>query len=113
MYHISVSLSPTPHSLPPCTNTTDPPPPFARFYRFLLLLRPPPTTTSSSYYSQEGTGYINFFGVEETSANSAELNRLKMQELKHGRLAMIGIASFFCSAVIPGSVPALGNLGGM
>ena len=97
---------PPPHSLPPCTNTTDPLP-------FCSLLPLPPTTSSSSYYDlllllppQEGTGYINFFGVEETSANSAELNRLKMQELKHGRLAMIGIASFFCSAVIPGSVPA-------
>merc|ERR1719327_667901 len=67
-------------------------------------------TVKPHYFSAAGDGYIDIFG---SSKPSPELNRLKLQEIKHGRLAMIGIASFFCSAIIPGSVPALGSLGGM
>ena len=59
--------------------------------------------------SSEGDGWINIFGVSN-SKGGAELASLKAKEIKNGRLAMIGIASFYCSAVIPGSVPGLAGM---
>ena len=35
----------------------------------------------------------------------ANEERMKMRELQHGRLAMIGIASFFSACLVPDSVP--------
>lgn len=45
------------------------------------------------------------FGVPAVTSDPAKLAELELIELKHGRLAMIGIISFACGAAIPGSVP--------
>ena len=66
-------------------------------------------TVKPHYMSSEGDGWINIFGVSN-SKGGAELASLKAKEIKNGRLAMIGIASFYCSAVIPGSVPGLAGM---
>jgi len=39
--------------------------------------------------------------------NDTQKEDMAMKELKNGRLAMIGMAGYFASVVIPGSVPAL------
>jgi len=45
------------------------------------------------------------FGVPAVTTDPEKLKELELIELKHGRLAMIGIISFACAAAIPGSVP--------
>ena len=45
------------------------------------------------------------FGVPAVTTDPAKLKELETIELKHGRLAMIGIISFACAVAIPGSVP--------
>ena len=37
-------------------------------------------------------------------------SRYELAELKHGRLAMIGMASVFSAIALPGSVPALSGI---
>ena len=54
------------------------------------------------YPSYESAGN---FGVPAVTADPAKLKELQTVELKHGRLAMIGIISFACAVSIPGSVP--------
>jgi len=45
------------------------------------------------------------FGVPAVTSDPAKLKELETIELKHGRLAMIGIISFACAVALPGSVP--------
>mmetsp|Transcript_289 Transcript_289/g.524 ORF Transcript_289/g.524 Transcript_289/m.524 type:complete len:125 (-) Transcript_289:246-620(-) len=45
------------------------------------------------------------FGVPAMTTDPEKLKEFELIELKHGRLAMIGIISFACAAAIPGSVP--------
>jgi len=45
------------------------------------------------------------FGVPAVTTDAAKLKELETIELKHGRLAMIGIISFAVATAIPGSVP--------
>mmetsp|Transcript_9945 Transcript_9945/g.30822 ORF Transcript_9945/g.30822 Transcript_9945/m.30822 type:complete len:201 (-) Transcript_9945:67-669(-) len=59
-------------------------------------------STGTHYMSPGGDGYIDIFGY---SKSGEDLTELQTQELKNGRLAMIGIASFFSAALIPDSVP--------
>jgi light-harvesting complex I chlorophyll a/b binding protein 1 len=56
----------------------------------------------SKYPSYECAGN---FGVPAVTNDPAKLKELQTIELKHGRLAMIGIISFACAVSIPGSVP--------
>jgi light-harvesting complex I chlorophyll a/b binding protein 1 len=44
-------------------------------------------------------------GVPAVTQDAAKLKELELIELKHGRLAMIGIISYACAVAIPGSVP--------
>jgi len=45
------------------------------------------------------------FGVPAMTQDPEKLKEFELAELKHGRLAMIGIISYACAAAIPGSVP--------
>jgi len=45
------------------------------------------------------------FGVPAVTNDPAKLKELQTIELKHGRLAMIGIISFASAVALPGSVP--------
>lgn len=45
------------------------------------------------------------YNVPAVTQDPAKLKELQTCELKHGRLAMIGIISFACAVSIPGSVP--------
>ena len=45
------------------------------------------------------------FGVPAVTQDAAKLKELETIELKHGRLAMIGIISFATATALPGSVP--------
>ena len=58
--------------------------------------------TGTHYMSAGGDGYIDIFGY---SKSGEDLTELQTQELKNGRLAMIGIASFFSACLVPDSVP--------
>jgi len=49
--------------------------------------------------------YAGDFGVARVTQDPVKLKELQTIELKHGRLAMIGIISFACAVSIPGSVP--------
>ena len=44
------------------------------------------------------------------SRREASLRQFELAELKHGRLAMIGMASIFSAMALPGSVPALSGI---
>ena len=59
-------------------------------------------STGTHYMSAGGNGYIDIFGY---SKSGKDLTELQTQELKNGRLAMIGIASFFSACLVPDSVP--------
>ena len=59
-------------------------------------------STGTHYMSAGGNGYIDLFGYSKSGEDFTDLQN---QELKNGRLAMIGIAGFVCSALVPGSVP--------
>jgi len=56
-------------------------------------------------------GYIDIFGFQKATTSGKRLGRdleaAQTAELKNGRLAMIGIASFYSAATLEGSVPAL------
>jgi len=58
--------------------------------------------TGTHYMSPGGDGYIDLFGYGKSGEDFTDLQN---QELKNGRLAMIGIIGFMSSALIPGSVP--------
>ena len=47
-------------------------------------------------------------GKPEFDPETSEKRQL--QELQHGRLAMLGIFGFLCADTIPGSVPALSGI---
>uniref|UniRef100_A0A7S4A9S4 Plastid light harvesting protein n=2 Tax=Pseudo-nitzschia australis TaxID=44445 RepID=A0A7S4A9S4_9STRA len=58
------------------------------------------------------TGEIDKEACLDWTGNWAKMNDtqkedMAMKELKNGRLAMIGMAGYFASIIIPGSVPAL------
>ena len=44
-------------------------------------------------------------GEPSDAVNKARREKSLLSELKNGRLAMIGIASFYAAETIPGSVP--------
>jgi len=50
---------------------------------------------------------IVFPPIDFSGVNAETLTRKRTSEINNGRLAMIGIISFFAAANIPGSVPAL------
>ncbi|GMI51226.1 hypothetical protein ScalyP_jg5899 [Parmales sp. scaly parma] len=56
-------------------------------------------TVRGTHYLNSEDGHVNPLMVENVD------KRLKDKELKNGRLAMIGIFSFFLGNAIPGSVP--------
>jgi len=56
------------------------------------------------YMSDAGDGTLDVFGYLKSGNN---FDTLRTQELKNGRLAMIGIASFASAALVPGSVPGV------
>ena len=58
--------------------------------------------TGTHYMSPGGDGYIDLFGYGKSGEDFTDIQN---QELKNGRLAMIGIIGFMSSALIPGSVP--------
>lgn len=51
------------------------------------------------------TEYAGFFGVPAITTDPKKFKELELNELKNGRLAMIGIISYACAVTIPGSVP--------
>lgn len=64
---------------------------------------------------QEGKSYTGEIGKEAaidwtmnwSKMDAAQQEDMAMKELKNGRLAMIGMAGFFASTFIPGSVPGI------
>eukprot|EP00629_Pelagomonadales_sp_RCC1024_P009681 CAMPEP_0119272750 /NCGR_PEP_ID=MMETSP1329-20130426/9023_1 /TAXON_ID=114041 /ORGANISM="Genus nov. species nov., Strain RCC1024" /LENGTH=206 /DNA_ID=CAMNT_0007272849 /DNA_START=111 /DNA_END=731 /DNA_ORIENTATION=- len=76
------------------------------YAQFILLCGAIELVTESTikphYMSPGGNGYLDLFGY---SKSGEDLTRLQDQELKNGRLAMIGIASFVSAVLVPGSVP--------
>ena len=74
--------------------------------RPLSRLPPSPLLPSSLLPS-----YIDIFGFQKATTSGKRLGRdleaAQTAELKNGRLAMIGIASFYSAATLEGSVPAL------
>merc|ERR1740121_2022146 len=50
-------------------------------------------------------------GVLEAKYDAATLKKKRDAELANGRLAMLGMAAFIAGETIPGSVPALSQLG--
>ena len=63
----------------------------------------------NKYPSNECAGN---FGVPAVTQDPAKLKELQTVELKHGRLAMIGIISFATATALPGSVPLIGIIPG-
>jgi len=55
-------------------------------------------------------GDLGFDPLKLTKKPGADLKKLQLQELKNGRLAMIGVASLAANHSIPGSVPLLNGL---
>mmetsp|Transcript_58713 Transcript_58713/g.136586 ORF Transcript_58713/g.136586 Transcript_58713/m.136586 type:complete len:321 (+) Transcript_58713:62-1024(+) len=56
-------------------------------------------------------GDLGFDPLNYLKRPSSDLKKLQLQELKNGRLAMIGLASLASNHAIPGSVPFLNGLG--
>ena len=81
------------------------PPFFAAPHRTARL--PSPRRFVQVYWEGKYPSYecAGNFGVPAVTADPAKLKELETIELKHGRLAMIGIISFACAVSIPGSVP--------
>jgi len=55
--------------------------------------------TKGKHYLNDGDGHVNPLMFENVP------DKMKDKELKNGRLAMIGIFSFFLGDAVPGSVP--------
>lgn len=55
--------------------------------------------TGGKHYLKEGDGHVNPLMFDNVP------DKMKDKELKNGRLAMIGIFSFFLGDAVPGSVP--------
>ena len=53
-------------------------------------------------------GLYDPFGLANSKSDEAKA-RGRDVEIKNGRLAMIGIASLYAAATIPGSVPGIGE----
>lgn len=62
----------------------------------------PQVIWENKYPSNENAGN---FGVPAITTDPEKLKVLQDQELKNGRLAMIGIMSYACAVSIPNSVP--------
>lgn len=56
-------------------------------------------TVLGEHYMNTADGHVNPFMFADVP------NKMKDKELKNGRLAMIGIFSFFFGSLVPGSVP--------
>merc|ERR1719261_860217 len=76
--------------------------PAAGVWQMILAIGALEVTWENKYPATECAGN---FGVPAVTSDPAKLAELELIELKHGRLAMIGIISFACGAAIPGSVP--------
>lgn len=60
-------------------------------------------------YSHDGPACVDWSGQWETFSDEQKED-ISLKELKNGRLAMLGIASFIAQYYIPGSVPWLGDV---
>jgi hypothetical protein len=71
-------------------------------------------TNPDGHYTKGGTpGDLNFLKYYPTIKVPAEKQaEFELAELKHGRLAMIGMASVFSAMSLPGSVPFLAGIYG-
>ncbi len=58
--------------------------------------------TGGNHYLNSGDGHINPLMFNQDAEG---MEKAKLKELKNGRLAMIGIFSFFLGDLVPGSVP--------
>jgi hypothetical protein len=74
-------------------------------------------TGPKGHYTKEGTPgdltFIKPLGIPIVGPGwmpADKMSEFELAELKHGRLAMIGIMSVFSAMAIPGSVPALTGL---
>lgn len=57
-------------------------------------------------YTGDGPAAIDWAG-QWNKLNDAQKEDMRIKELKNGRLAMIGFASYVAASLIPGSVPLL------
>jgi hypothetical protein len=66
----------------------------------------------NGHYTNGGKpGDLTFLkGYPTIKVKDEKFAEFELAELKHGRLAMIGMASIFSATVLPGSVPALNGL---
>jgi hypothetical protein len=75
---------------------------------FACLITEIITESKEVHYTKGGQlPTIVFPPIDMSSIDAATLRRRRDSELNNGRLAMIGIMSFFAHAYIPGSVPVL------
>ena len=85
----------------------------------LPLLRPPATTILLRYYPTRSYNTTYYHTITSLTphhplrypADAAKRKRIETVELKNGRLAMIGFASFFCGHFFPGTVPVMDMIG--
>jgi light-harvesting complex I chlorophyll a/b binding protein 1 len=60
-------------------------------------------------YTGDGEPFLDYAG-QWSKMDATKKEDIRLKELKNGRLAMIGLASYLSAYFIPGSVPALSGL---
>merc|ERR1719262_28508 len=76
--------------------------PSAGIWQIIIVCGIVEVTWERMYPSNKSAGN---YGVPAMTQDPEKLKELELAELKHGRLAMLGIISFACALAIPGSVP--------